>query len=145
MIDLLIHFGVVSACLSGSTVNFAMKHNDLRAMPVEILAALGLLAYFFFRRRKKARDEAGVQIVELRLEGKLNPDEIRVRAGEPVQLRIHRYERAPKEQLFEIEELEIYEILPAMCTTVISFTPTKRGRFPMILAQENKAGEIVVE
>jgi plastocyanin domain-containing protein len=113
---------------------------------VEIGIAGFVLWLIFFRHKfGHLAEKQGLQRVEIKLSGQLTPPEVRVLAGKPAQLLIHRFDREPPEELFEIEELGIYELLPALYTTVIAFNPEKRGKFPMILGGERKAGTIVVE
>ena len=113
---------------------------------IEIAAAGFILWLLFFRSKfSHPTDKPGLQRVEVKLSGALNPAEVKVVAGRPAQLLIHRFDKEPPEELFEIEELGIYELLPALYTTVIAFNPEKRGKFPMILGGERKAGTMVVE
>ncbi len=111
------------------------------------IGVVGFILWLLFFRRKFAQppEKQGLQRVEVKLSGSLVPAEVKVLAGQPAQLLIHRFDREPEEELFEIEELGIYELLPALYTTVIAFNPEKRGRFPMILGGERKAGTMVVE
>jgi len=113
---------------------------------IEVAIALALLWYLFARKKSTFGPEARhLQRVELKLRGGLSPAEIRLQAGRPAQLLIHRYEREPSDELFEIEELGIYELLPALHTTIIALNPDKRGRFPMVLGGEKQAGMVIVE
>jgi len=113
---------------------------------VEIAAAGFILWLLFFPRKfGHSTEKHGLQRIEIKLSGSLAPSEVRVAVGRPAQLLIHRFDKDPPEELFEIEELGIYELLPAYYTTVIAFNPEKRGRFPMILGGERKAGMMVVE
>jgi plastocyanin domain-containing protein len=113
---------------------------------VEIAIAAFILWLLFFRKKfSYGADKRGLQRIEIRLAGRMAPAEVTVSAGLPAQLLIHRYDKEPEEELFEIEELGIYELLPALYTTVIAFNPEKRGRFPMILGGERKAGTMIVE
>ncbi len=74
----------------------------------------------------------------------LSPIEIRIESNRPTQLLIHRLDREPDDELFEIEDLDIYELLPALHTTIISFQADKRGKFKMVLAGQREAGVIIV-
>lgn len=113
---------------------------------VEIFAAGFILwLLFFLKKFGHTAEKQGLQRIQLKLSGGLTPAEVQVEAGRPAQLLIHRFDREPPEELFEIEELEIYELLPALHTTVIAFHTEKRGRFSMILGGKRKAGTIVVE
>jgi plastocyanin domain-containing protein len=112
----------------------------------ETLLVLGLLWFLFVRRKSTfSPDPRTLQKFELKLSGKLMPDKIQVRVNVPTQLIIHRFEDTPDDELFEIEAFDIYELLPALHTTIIAFTPQKTGSFPMVLAGERHAGTIIVQ
>ena len=113
----------------------------------EIVIAGAILGYLFFRRRP-AGDQSGgsVHRVEVKLSGAaLLPAEVRVQFNHPAQLLIHRLESNPDEELFEIDALQVYALLPAMHTTIIPFNPQRRGSFPMVLGGEREAGTMIVE
>jgi plastocyanin domain-containing protein len=113
---------------------------------IEILVALGLLIYFYFRKRAgKLPESRTIQRIEIKLLGTFDPPEVHVRVGKPAQLLILRYDDEPKDELFEIEGVGIYEILPAHYTTIIAFTPERHGTYPMILGGERQAGLMIVE
>ena len=114
---------------------------------VEIVIAVAILAYLFFRRRPPpAGDRDSLQKIEVKLSGaEFEPKEVRVQYNRPAQLLIHRYESDPDEELFEIDPLQVYALLPAMHTTIIPFNPQVRGSFPMVLGGERKAGVMIVE
>jgi len=112
----------------------------------EILIAGGIFGYLFFRRKPSDRGPEGIQRIELKLSGAaLNPDEIRVKFNRPAQLLVHRFEEDPAEELFEIDELKVYALLPALHTTIIPFSPQRRGIFPIVLGGERQAGTMIVE
>jgi plastocyanin domain-containing protein len=113
---------------------------------IEAIAVLILLAYFYYRKKSsEAPDSRTIQRIEIKLLGSLTPSEVRVQAGRPAQLYISRFDEDPKEELFEIEALGIYEVLPALNTTIIAFTPERHGRFPMVLGGVRTAGLMIVE
>lgn len=102
--------------------------------------------FLFFRKgRSKHSQNATFYRIEIKLLGTFSPDELVLQQLQPVELLIHRYDSEPADELFEIEELGLYELLPARHTTIIRFTPEKRGRFPMVLAGEREVGWIIVE
>jgi hypothetical protein len=115
-------------------------------LTVEIVLAAGLLLYFLGRRNWPPKKERhGPERLEVKLRGTFTPQELRTKCGENAQLVIHRLDEQPDDELFEIEELEIYELLPALHVTIISFNPQQRGRFAMILGGEREAGTLIVE
>lgn len=113
----------------------------------EILLAACIFAFLYFRRRSSTSggSEGGVLRLEMKLAGELTPSVITVQVNRPVRLLIHRFEEEPSEELLEIEELNLYELLPAYHTTIISFLPEKRGTFDIVLAGERRAGRLIVE
>jgi len=85
--------------------------------------------------------------VELKLSesGKLTPHEMRIPVKRKIHLVIQRLDREPTEELFEIEALNVYELLPALHVTIIAIQTEQRGRFPIVLAGEQEAGTLIVE
>ena len=115
-------------------------------LAAEIVLAAGLLWYFLGRRKLPAKEERhGPSRLEVKLCGTFAPQEVRTKCGNFAQLVIHRLDEQPPDELFEIEELEIYELLPALHVTIISFNPQKRGRFAMVVGGERQAGTLIVE
>ena len=113
---------------------------------LQIAAAGMILMFLFFRKRNHKYDNSSpIQQVEVKLLGTLQPAHVKIVANRPTRLLIHRYDTEPADELFEIEALEIYELLPAKHTTIIAFTAGKRGTFPIVLAGEREAGRLIVE
>jgi plastocyanin domain-containing protein len=113
---------------------------------IQVLAAGSILYFLFFRKGRSDKSQnATFQRIELKLMRDFTPNELALQQHHPVELLIHRYDSEPQDELFEIEELGLYELLPARHTTIIRFTPEKRGRFPLVLAGEREAGWVVVE
>jgi hypothetical protein len=113
---------------------------------LQIAAAGMILMFLFFRKRNnKSDDSSHIQRAEVKLRREFIPTQTRIQANRPTQLLIHRFETEPDDELFEIEELNLYELLPAKHTTIIAFTPEKRGNFAMIIAGEREAGRLIVE
>jgi plastocyanin domain-containing protein len=128
-----------------TSMHFVSNYNPW-VLTVEIILAAGLLLYFFGRRKLPSKQERhGPVRLEVKLCGTFTPQELRTKCGQPAQLVIHRLDKEPQDELFEIEELEIYELLPALHVTIISFNPQKRGRFAMIVGAERKTGTLIVE
>lgn len=104
--------------------------------------------YFYFRGRtgqSVPREERKLQQLESKLKnGVLEPAEYEIRSHIPVQWLIHRYDTEPDDEIFEIHELEIYELLPAGHTTVLAFYPEKKGKFKIVLSAEREAGVMKV-
>jgi plastocyanin domain-containing protein len=114
---------------------------------IEIALVAAILFYLYFRKRQDSSPERGIpQKIEIKLtDGCLSPAEIHLQLNRPIQLLIHRHDRSPDDELFEIEELGIYELLPALHTTIIFTNPQKSGKFKMVLGAEREAGVVVVE
>jgi hypothetical protein len=114
---------------------------------VEILIAAAILGYLFFRRRPSDRSTPdSVQRIETKLSrNEFEPNVLTVQYDRPAQLLIHRFDNDPDEELFEIEELQVYTLLPALHTTIIPFSPQRRGSFAMVLGGSRRAGTLTVE
>lgn len=112
----------------------------------QILAAGAILAFLYFRRSPVLTSrEREIQRIEIKLLGNFSPTEVRFQPDRTAQLVIHRFDSEPKDEIFEIEELNIYELLPAGHTTIISFETEKRGMFPITLGEKQQAGMLIVE
>ncbi len=112
----------------------------------EIVAAGIILIYLFFRKGKKGVSYPGsFRRIDIKLHGSLQPREICIGSGETVHLYIHRYDAEPSEELFEIDALELYELLPAGHTTIIKVASERRGRFPIVLGAEKEVGVLVIQ
>lgn len=111
---------------------------------VAFIAAIFWFFYFRGRSGKSApREERKLQQVESKLKnGTLEPAEFEFKVNMPVQWLIHRFDSEPDDEIFEIQELELYELLPAGHTTVLAFYPEKKGKFKIILGAEREAGMI---
>jgi len=128
------------------TLMYFVTNYNPWVLTVEIVLAAGLLLYFLGRRKLPSKEERhGPVRLEVKLRGTFTPQEVRTKCGQLAQLMIHRLDEQPEDELFEIEELEIYELLPAMHVTIISINPQKRGRFAMIVGGETQAGTLIVE
>jgi len=117
--------------------------------PWTILFLIGVAAlifgYLYFRRKPQMdADDPPLQQIELKLKGEFSPQEISIRVGRPVQMLVHRFDSEPEDEIFEIDELGIYELLPAGHTTIIAFYPEHKGKFKLVLGGERQAGWIHV-
>lgn len=108
----------------------------------------GVFWYFYFRGRSRKvvpREERMLQQFESKLlNGKLEPEEYEFKVNQPVQWLINRFDSAPDDEIFEIEGLEIYELLPAGHTTILAFLPEKKGKFKIVLGAERVGGDVRV-
>lgn len=102
--------------------------------------------YFYFRGRSgssEPREARKLQQFETKLKnGILEPAEYDIKVDHPVQWLINRYDSEPDDEIFEIADLEIYELLPAEHTTIIAFLPEKKGKFKIVLGAEREAGVV---
>lgn len=109
---------------------------------------VGIFWFLYFRNRSGpsgTREERKLQQAETKLKsGVLEPAHLEFKVNRPVQLLIHRFDLDPADEIFEIAELEIYELLPAGHTTVIAFLPERKGKFKIILGAEREAGVVRV-
>jgi plastocyanin domain-containing protein len=118
---------------------------DSWTMLLLIGVVAAIFGYLYFRKKPQVEaDETPLQQIELKLKGEFSPSEVSIRVDRPVQMLIHRFETAPDHEIFEIAELEIYELLPAAHTTVIAFLPEKTGKFKLVLGGNREAGIIRV-
>ena len=113
------------------------------------IAFIAAIFWFFYFRGRSARSEPRearkLQQFETKLKnGQLEPAEYEIRLGHPVQWLIHRYDSEPDDEIFEIDELEIYELLPAGHTTIIAFLPEKKGKYKIVLGTNREAGIVRV-
>lgn len=118
--------------------------------PVAMFLLIGVVAlifgYLYFRKKPEVdTDELPLQQVELKLKGIFSPESVRLKHDKPVQMLIHRFDMEPADEIFEVSELELYDLLPAAHTTIITFLPKQKGRFKMILGGEKEAGVMIVE
>ena len=112
---------------------------------VEIIIAGVIFGFLFFRRKPKGDSDAGVRRVELKLSGAvLTPAVISVSFNHSTQLIVHRFDAEPAEELFEIDDLKVYALLPALHSTIIPFNPQQRGSFPIVLGGDRTAGTLTV-
>jgi hypothetical protein len=113
----------------------------------EIAIVAAIFAYLYFRKRHDSSSERGtIQKIEIKLaHGNLSPSELHLQLNRPTQLIIHRLDSEPDDELFEIDELAIYELLPALHSTVMMLNPQQKGTFKMVLGAEREAGIVIVE
>jgi hypothetical protein len=91
---------------------------------VEIIIAGVIFGFLFFRRKPKGDSDAGVRRVELKLSGAvLTPAVISVSFNHSTQLIVHRFDAEPAEELFEIDDLKVYALLPAFHSIRSSAAP----------------------
>src|SRR4051812_18574179 len=97
---------------------------------------IAFLAWFFFgsKRSVSAREEEGVQIVDVRVEGTYQPDRITVEAGRPVRFRFNRQEDASCSDTVVFPDFGITRPLKAFKTTEVEFTPATPGEYPFSCA-----------
>lgn len=88
---------------------------------------------------------ANTQQATVVVKGGYSPSTVRVKAGQPVQLRFSREETSGCSAEVVIEEFGIRSRLPAFETTEVEFTPERPGTYPFTCGMKMLRGQIVVE
>lgn len=111
------------------------------------IALIGALLWFFFGPRKsvRAQEAAGVQEIEVRVEGGYSPDVITVTAGRPVRLVFYRDDTSSCSERVVLRDFGISKALPYRQRTPVEFTPTQPGEYPFVCGMNMLRGRIIVE
>ncbi|MBW3625557.1 MAG: heavy metal translocating P-type ATPase [Armatimonadetes bacterium] len=125
-------------------MNITLLEGIVLAAGVGIIA---FLAWFFFGTRKavSAREEVGVQVVDIDVEGGYSPARVTVRAGQPVQLRFHRKEDSGCSDTVVFPDFQLSQPLKAFDTTAVQFTPDKPGEYAFTCGMNMMRGTLIVE
>lgn len=114
------------------------------------LAAIAWVNWYFFVAGSGsavalAASGTGPQRVQVEVKGGYSPSVIRVEAGRPVQLELHRTETNSCSEEIVLGDFGIRRYLPAHETTVVEFTPDRPGRYEFTCGMSMLRGKIVVE
>ena len=107
----------------------------------------GLLGWYFFgpKRAGRVRDEDGVQVVPVTVDGGYSPDLIEgVRAGVPVRLLFDRRESGECTSRVVMPDFKINAALPAFRTTAVEFVPAAAGEYRFACGMNMVSGTIRV-
>lgn len=90
-------------------------------------------------------DAGGTREIKITVDFGYSPEQVRVKAGQKVRLLFHRVEdsRCTDEVVFP--DFDIRKKLPAFKTTVVEFTPKKKGTFTYSCGMDMLHGTLIVE
>jgi len=113
------------------------------------IAAIALINWWFFFASKgatarAASGEAGVQAIDIVVEGGYSPARIEVAAGRPVRLTFDRREKSACSEEVVIAGLQVRKFLPPFERTAVEFTPSAPGTFEFTCGMGMLHGELVV-
>lgn len=112
------------------------------------VALVGFILWFFFgpRTATAARQgSAGVQEVEVVVQGGYTPDRVEVRQGRPVRLTFLRKESNPCTEQVVLGDFGIARTLPEGERVAVEFTPDKTGEFTFHCSMNMVRGTLVVK
>lgn len=120
--------------------------------PIVVLAALAvtaLIVWLFLIPRRAghataAREDAGVQHVDIVVKGGYSPSTIQVRAGVPVRLAFDRRESGECSSHVVFPDFGIDRTLTAFQTTVVEFTPDAPGTYEFACGMNMLHGTLIV-
>ena len=103
--------------------------------------------FFFGPRRLAAAQEnsAGVQELEIVVQGGYSPGRVVVHKGVPVRLRFRRLESASCSERVLFPDFDVARKLPTNEVTTVEFTPDKSGTFTFTCGMGMYQGTLVVE
>ncbi len=111
------------------------------------IGAIVFVLWYFFGPKKQIRartTQAGVQEINIQVNGSYSPDTIVVEKGQLVRLNFYRDETASCSEQVIFSDFGIARDLPAYKTTSIEFTPSKTGEFPFTCGMRMMRGKLVV-
>ena len=118
---------------------------------IVLIGGVGLIIltlWYFFGEREKisvARNEFGVQEINIKVKGGYSPDVIVVKKDVPVRLNFYRDETSSCSEQVIFGDFDIAQNLPAFKTTSIEFTPEKTGVFNFACGMNMLRGKLIVE
>ncbi len=123
-----------------------MDTTELAVLLAGTALIAGMLLYFFGPRRAvRAAETAGVQEIDVRVEGGYAPDVIRVKAGRPVRLTFYRDDTSSCSEQVVLRDFGISKMLPYRQRTPVEFTPAQPGEYPFVCGMNMLRGRIIVE
>ncbi|MDN6783451.1 MAG: cupredoxin domain-containing protein, partial [Bifidobacterium mongoliense] len=120
--------------------------------PIVVLAALAvtaLIVWLFLIPRRAghataAREDAGVQHIDIVVKGGYSPSTIQVRAGVPVRLAFDRRENGECSSHVVFPDFGIDRTLTAFQATVVEFTPDTPGTYEFACGMNMLHGTLIV-
>ena len=114
------------------------------------LAAIAWVNWYFFVAGSRtvaapALSGTGPQRVGIEVKGGYSPSVIRVQAGRPVRLELHRDETSGCSEEIVLGDFGIRRYLPAHETTAVEFTPDRAGRYDFTCGMGMLHGTLIVE
>jgi plastocyanin domain-containing protein len=114
------------------------------------LAAIAWVNWYFFVAGSRSAPAAavsgtGVQLVGIEVKGGYSPSVVRVQAGRPVRLELHRDETSGCSEEIVLGDFGIRRYLPAHETTAVEFTPEHPGRYEFTCGMGMLHGTLIVD
>ena len=114
------------------------------------LAAIAWVNWYFFVAGSRtvaapALSGTGPQRVGIEVKGGYSPSVIRVQAGRPVRLELHRDETSGCSEEIVLGDFGIRRYLPAHETTAVEFTPDRAGRYDFTCGMGMLHGALIAE
>lgn len=114
------------------------------------LAAIAWINWYFFVAGSRtvaaaALTGTGVQLVGIEVKGGYSPSVVRVQAGRPVRLELHRDETSSCSEEIVLGDFGIRRYLPAHETTAVEFTPEHPGRYDFTCGMGMLHGTLIVD
>lgn len=108
-----------------------------------------LIVWYFWLSRKPgtrvALNAAGVQEVDVTVQGGYTPDRIVVKAGKPVRLNFRREETSACSEMVVFGDLNKSATLPTGMTVPVEFTPPKPGEYEFTCQMGMLRGKLIAE
>jgi len=104
--------------------------------------------YFFLAARAQvsaATSAAGVQEIDIRIDGGYSPATIRVKRGVPVRLVFDRQERSSCSEEVVFGDFGIRRFLPALEKTTVELTPKDEGTYEFTCGMGMMKGQLIVD
>jgi plastocyanin domain-containing protein len=110
------------------------------------LVILGLIVWWFWLSRPKARAVTGAGAIEVLVnDGVYTPARIEVKAGAPVTLRFLRRDASPCAEQVRFDELGIAEELPLGKPKDVALTPPRPGEYEFTCQMKMYRGTLVAK